>query len=112
MQLHAVHHRQLWPPDPVKLISYLHIHCLYRAWKGYSSSPLFSLSTLSVLFFLIHVMSSAMLMLQTDEEAEEDVKVDVLGGFCLLVRGTVKQQRMLPVAASWLLFFWFQVGST
>ena len=101
-QLHAVHRRQLWPPDPVQLISYLHVHYLYRAWKGYSSSPLFSLSTLSVLIFWTHVMSSATLMLQTDKEAEEVIKVDILGGFCLLVGVIVQQRSVLPVTASWL----------
>lgn len=50
-------------------------------------------------------MSSAMLMLQTDKEAEEVIMVDVLGGFCLLVGGSVKQRRMLPVTASLLLCF-------
>lgn len=110
MQLQAVHHRQLWPPDPVQLISYLHGHYLYRAWKGYSSSPC-SPRVPYMFYFFRHVTPSAMLMLQTDEEAEEVIKVDILSGFCLLVGVTMNQRRMLPVTASWLLCFgsrWYQ----
>lgn len=41
-------------------------------------------------------------MLQTDKEAEEVIKVNILGSFCLLVGAVVKQRRVLPVTASWL----------
>lgn len=46
VQLHAVHQQQLWPPEPDQLILSLQIRCLCKAWKEYSSSLLFSLSTL------------------------------------------------------------------
>ena len=49
----------------------------------------------------MRVTSSAVLMPQADKDAEEVLKVDVFGGFCLLVGRTVKQRRMLPVPASW-----------
>lgn len=62
MQLHQ---QQLWPPEPEQLISYLLMHYLCGAWKEYSSSPLFFLSTLPVSVFWTYVTSSATLMLQT-----------------------------------------------
>jgi len=46
-QFCAMHHCQLWPPDPVQLISYLPVHCLCGVWEGYGSSPLFSIFLLS-----------------------------------------------------------------
>lgn len=41
-------------------------------------------------------------MLQADKEAEEIIKVNILGSFCLLVGVIVEQRRVLPVTASWL----------
>lgn len=59
MQFHAVHQQQLRPPEPDQLISYLQIHYLCRAWKQYSSSLLFSLSTLPVsVFWTFYIFSN------------------------------------------------------
>lgn len=60
-----LHQQQLWSPEPDQLISYLLIHCLCGAWKEYSSSPRFSLSTLPVSVFWTCITFSAALMLQT-----------------------------------------------
>lgn len=52
-----------------------------------------------------------MLMLQSDKEAVEVIKVDVLDGFCLLVGGNCETMKIAACGCILAFMFWFQVVS-